>query len=166
MDPNSFFQSKYFKGVLVGILCLIVLLMVFKVGMYVGFRKANFSFRWAENYHRNFGGPPRGFFPDFEGRDFISGHGTAGTVIKVNSNSLVVKDGNGVEKTIVVTDQTTIKKGMITVKLSDIALENHVVIIGTPKDDGTIEAKLIRVFDEDQNLPSPSLFRRFIFQKI
>jgi hypothetical protein len=152
--------SISWKWILAGAIALIIILFVFMVGAFVGYHKADFSFRWAENYHRNFGGPRGGFLQDLEGRDFISGHGIAGTVIKVESNSLVVKDGSGVEKTFMVTEKSTIKQGMDTVKLSDIAVDNRVVIIGTPKDDGTIEAELIRVFDGSEQMPQPSLFPR------
>ena len=49
MDFNKFFQSKPFKILAVGILALIVLLLVFKAGEFVGYRKARFSYKWGEN---------------------------------------------------------------------------------------------------------------------
>lgn len=158
--------SLSWKWLLIGLVGLIIILLIFLLGTFVGYRKANFSFRWAENYHKTFGGPRGGFLLNFEGRDFISGHGIAGVVIKVESDSLVVKDGRGVEKTFKVTEQATIKKGMDTVKLSEIAVDNRVVIIGTPQDDGTIKAELIRVFSPDQILPEPPWFRGFRLPKI
>lgn len=156
MDINSFFQSKYFKAILIGIACLIVLLLVFKGGMYIGFRKANFSYRWGENYHRVFGGPPGGFLRDFEGRDFISGHGTVGTIAKIEGNNIIIKGQDGVEKMVITTKDTTIRKGMTDIKLSNLKIDDQVVVIGSPNDAGQIEVKLIRVFPPVSPGPVPS----------
>lgn len=154
--PN-FFQSKTFKW-LIGILGgLIILLLIFQLGMYIGFRKAGFSYLWGDNYHRAFGGPKGGFLRDFEGRDFISGHGTAGTIAKIDGSSLIIKDRDGVEKVVSITESTSIKKGRTDIKLSDLKIDDQVVIIGSPKDDGTVEAKIIRIFDINDFPPLPPL---------
>ena len=71
MDFNKFFRSKTFKMVLLAIAALVVLLFVFKTGVFVGYRKAEYSYRWGENYHRNFAGPREGFFGDFRRGFFI-----------------------------------------------------------------------------------------------
>ncbi|TSA46642.1 hypothetical protein D4R52_00040 [bacterium] len=147
MNLETFFQSKQFKWILGSIGALIVLLAVFQAGIFVGTRKADFSFRWGENYHRVFGGPGGGFLQNFSGKDFISGHGTAGIVIKMNADSLVVKGSDNVEKTINLGKNTTIRKGMADIKITNIAVNDRVVIIGAPRTDGTIDAELIRVFD-------------------
>lgn len=146
MDFNKIFQAKKFKKILLAIGALIVLLIVFGVGMAVGFRKANFSYRWAENYHRNFGGPREGLFKDFSGRDFINTHGISGSIIKIDGNTLIIKGQDNVEKTIVVSDQTVIRKQQETIKVSDLKVDDSVVIIGSPNNSGQIEAKLIRVW--------------------
>ncbi len=75
MDYNKLFQSKEFKTVLWIIGGMAIFLVVFKLGTLVGFRKANFSYRWGENYHENFAGPRQGFFKGFNDRDFIDAHG-------------------------------------------------------------------------------------------
>ena len=65
MDINKFFHSKIFKFLVFGIAGLIVILLVFKVGTLIGFRKANFSYKWGENYHQNFAGPEEWIFRGF-----------------------------------------------------------------------------------------------------
>ena len=60
MNITKFFQSKKFTVVLIAIVALIALLGAFKVGMVVGYKKAGYSYRWGENYHRNFAGPRNG----------------------------------------------------------------------------------------------------------
>ncbi|MFA6215630.1 MAG: hypothetical protein WC768_03615 [Patescibacteria group bacterium] len=157
MDINSFFQSKQFRLITGIIGLLILILLIFQIGVFVGMRKADFSYRWGENYHRMFGGPPQGFFQEFSNQDFIAGHGTVGTVIKIDGNLLIIKSPEGLEKTISLSGQTTIRQGREIIKTADIKLDNPVVIIGSPKDDGTIEARLIRIFDPTQKrLPPPS----------
>jgi hypothetical protein len=145
MDINKIFQSKLFKGIVLGIGAFIVLLLIFNLGMFVGFRKANFSFRWGENYHQNFAGPRGGFFRDFEGKDFIESHGTFGEIIKINESDFVIKGQADVEKIIVITKDTVLEEGRQTITENELKVGDRVVVIGTPNDAGQIEAKLIRI---------------------
>jgi len=140
------------KWIIVGLLSIVVLVLVFGLGVFVGEKKAKFSYLWAENYHRMFAGPRAGFlgnlrmppFPPFD--EFIEGHGTFGEIIKIEGNNLVVKGRGSVEKVIVVTEKTVIKSGREDIKFSDLKIGDMIVIIGSPNDKGQIEAKLIRVF--------------------
>jgi hypothetical protein len=156
MDWNNLFESKKFKRLLVAVLSVIVLLLVFQVGVFVGFQKARFSFGWAKNYNVVFGGPERGFLQSFEGEDFISGHGTAGTIVKVDDPNIIIKSKDNVEKIVTTTDKTTIKNGKADIKLSDLAVDQQIVVIGAPDGEGNINAKIIRIFDpEDVPMPPP-----------
>lgn len=158
MDTQEFLQSKKFKCILAVIAGLIILLLVFQLGVFVGLRKARFSYQWGDNYHRVFGGPRGGFMRDFQGRDFISGHGTAGTIAKIDGNTIVIKGRDGVEKSIVTTDKTTIKNGGADIKVSDLKVDESVVVIGSPNADGSINAEIVRVFDPGQSphgMPGP-----------
>ncbi len=147
-------SSRPFKIILVCILGLIILLAIFGVGLMAGYRKANFSFRWGENYHRMFGGPRGGFMQpgpmlpmmDF-GDDYISGHGTVGTIIKIDSNNIIIKGNDNVEKTILVNDKTAIRQGRQDIKVGDLKTGSLIVAIGDPNNSGQIEAKLIRIFN-------------------
>lgn len=147
-------QSKKFKWLAIGLAAFIVLLLVFQAGVFVGFRKARFSYAWGDNYHRMFGGPKGGFLRDFQGADFISGHGTTGTIAKIDANTLIIKGQDGAEKTVTVEDNTSIKKGAEDIKITDLKVDERIVVIGNPKDDGSIVAEIIRVFDPNQ-IPSP-----------
>ena len=146
MDVQKFFQSQSFAWLLKGLGGLILLLVVFQLGVFVGFRKAGFSYHWAENYHRTFGGPRSGFLGDWDGRDFTSGHGLAGTVIKVEGSTIVAKGSDGVEKLIMVSSATTLEQGHQPMLLANVKPDDRIVVLGTPQDDGSIDAKLIRVF--------------------
>jgi hypothetical protein len=157
MDFNKFFQSKTFRIGLIFIGALIVLLLVFKAGVFVGYKKAQFSYRWGENYHRNFAGPRSGFFGDFRrglgDRDYINAHGTFGSIIKIDpaagsgqAATLIVKGSDNTEKTILVSDKTTIKSRREAIKIKDLKVDDRIVIIGSPNEQGQIEAKFIRLF--------------------
>jgi|SRR3989344_2703419 len=133
------------KLIVVGILCFSVIVFVFGVGVFVGQKRAEFSFQWAENYHRNFGGPDQGFFNNFPATDFINTHGVFGPIIKIDGNNLVVKDRDNMEKTMVVSPETAIVNGSGIIKVSDLKLGDNIVVIGAPNNRGQIDAKLIRV---------------------
>lgn len=151
MDTDKFFQTKLFRNIVLGIAGLIVLVLVFGLGIYVGTEKAEFSFKWADEYHRNFAGPQGGFLGNITGQDLTNGNGVFGQIIKINGETLVIKGKDNVEKNILVNDKTTIVFQRKNIKLSDLKIDESVVVIGDPDNNGQIQAELIRV------MPSPSV---------
>ena len=149
IDFNKFFRSKSFKIITLIIIGVIVFLLIFNLGMIIGFRKANFSYKWGENYHQNFAGPQGGFFRDFGGRDFIEPHGVFGQIIKIDNATLIIKSPDNVEKTVIAKDDTVIERFRETIKLTDLKIDDQIVVIGEPNTSGQIEAKFIRI------MPSP-----------
>jgi hypothetical protein len=150
MKFQEYFKSKAFRITLYIIGGLVILLLVFQAGLTIGFRKANFSFGWGENYQRNFGGPRQGFFPGIRGDDFINGHGVVGTIIKVDNKAIVMKDSGGKEVIVNTNEQTSIKNGNSDVLLKDLKTDEQIVVLGVPEQDGSITAKLIRIFNNNQ----------------
>jgi len=151
MEEEQKNQTKrdILKWILIGLGVFIVSALIFKTGMFVGAMKANFSYRWAENYHKNFAGPRAGFFGDWRMppfSDFIEGHGTVGEIIKIEGNNLIVKGRENIEKIVLVNEKTVIKSGFKDIKISDLKVGDMIVIIGSPNEAGQIDAKLIRVF--------------------
>jgi len=133
----------------------IIALASFSAGVAVGFHKARFSFEFGENYERNFMGSrhevPMGmmpFPPNFEGKGMRNGHGVAGTIISISDNNIVIKDKDGKENTIAVSEKTIINVGRDTIKIGDLKNDEEIVVIGRPGDDGTVNADLIRVFEK------------------
>jgi len=146
MNINTFFQSKTFVAIILLFCAIIALLLAFKIGVFVGYQKASFSYRWGENYHRNFAGPAGGFMGVPPDRNFINSHGIFGQIIKIEGNTLLI-DGKGeAEKTIVVSDKTIIRRQMDTIQVTDLKINEQITVIGSPNDQGQIEANLIRVF--------------------
>ncbi|MDD5626122.1 MAG: hypothetical protein PHG83_03080 [Patescibacteria group bacterium] len=160
---NKFFQSKSFQIITWSIAAIILFLLIFNLGMIVGFRKANFSYKWGENYHQNFAGPRGGFFRDFGGRDFIEPHGVFGQIIKIEGSTLIIKSPDNVEKTVIVKDDTVIERFRETIKLADLKIDDQIVVIGEPNTSGQIEAKFIRIMPDPRTempmgkLPEPPI---------
>lgn len=159
-------ESKYFKTGLGVLGCLIVAVVIFAAGVHVGEHRAKYSYQWGANYEKNFVGSgrgmmnsrgqqikngPMGMVKDFEGRDFRNGHGIAGTITSISDNNIVIKDRDGKENTIAVTDKTVIKSGQSDIKITDLKNDEGIVVIGNPGDNGVVNADLIRVFDNNVN---------------
>lgn len=145
MDLNTLVQNKTFKYACIGIGVFIVLLMVLRLGMVVGARKEGFAHRWSENYHRNFAGPRGGFLREFGERDFMGSHGTFGTIIALDLPVIIINGKDGAEKAVIVGNDTVIRRFRDTISARDLAVNDAIVVIGSPNDAGQIEAKFIRV---------------------
>ncbi|MDD4830548.1 MAG: hypothetical protein WC322_03530 [Candidatus Paceibacterota bacterium] len=145
-EITKFFQSKLFQGILIGIGIFLIFLFVFKVGMVVGAKKAEFSGDWSDNYHRNFAGPKGGFLNNFQDRDFMEANGVFGQIINIEDANIIVKGKNNIEKVVLFEEgTTTIKKFQKDLSLADLNTNDSVVIIGEPNSEGQIQARLIRV---------------------
>ena len=149
-------HADILKWVIIGLAIFIIAVLIFWAGMFMGTMKARFSYRWAEQYHRNFAGPKGGFFSDWRMPpfgDFIESHGVFGEIIKINDNDLVIKGRENIERIVVVNEKTAIKDGFKDIKISDLKVGQVIVVIGSPNDQGQIEAKLIRIFNNFPPLP-------------
>ncbi len=136
------------KWVIVGVVCFIIIVLAFGGGIWIGTQKAKFSYRWAENYHKNFAGPREGFMNNlggFPAGDFIEAHGSFGKIIKIEGNNIIIQGRENVEKTILIKDDTVINSIKGDIKPADLKIDDFITVIGSPNDFGQIEAKLIRV---------------------
>lgn len=148
MDIKKIFESKTFQTVTWTLLAVALIILIFASGVAFGARKAEFSYRWSENYHRNFAGPQAGFMDPMRGpndKEFIKGHGVFGKIISISDNSLTIKDNDQIEKIILVKENTAIKRNRDSISLGDLKVDDLVVVIGGPNDQGQIESVLIRV---------------------
>jgi len=162
MSTQEMLKSRKFKiaALIVGV--IIIALVSFGAGVAIGFHKARFSYKFGENYERNFVGGPfqgtgmmkqgqRGMMGDFGGQGLRNSHGLSGAIISVANNQIVIKDRDGQENTISVNDKTLIKQGQNTISVNDLKNDEQIVVMGQPGDNGTINADLIRVFDNGNN---------------
>lgn len=147
---KNFLESKNYKKFMYIIGGFFILIFVFQLGMFAGFKKASFGNDWGDNYERNFG--PMRKAPPFmkDGlRDLPNAHGAIGRIIKIEYPNIVVLDKDQLEKVIIVNDSTSILERREKVTKDSLSVDKYIVVIGTPNTVGQIEAKLIRI------VPSP-----------
>ncbi|NTV40918.1 MAG: hypothetical protein HGA61_01435 [Candidatus Moranbacteria bacterium] len=155
-------STKTFKSTFFLVALLALILLAFSAGIGVGLHKARYSYRWGENYERNFisqrppmmpphGGEGPGDMMGFgggDGRQMRNANGLAGMVVSVTDNLIVIKDKDNNENMVNVTEKTIIKAGKNDIKIGDLRVDEKLVIIGKPGDDGKVNADLIRVFEK------------------
>ncbi|HOB90211.1 MAG TPA: hypothetical protein PKG74_02700 [Candidatus Colwellbacteria bacterium] len=157
MNIKDFFESKTFKGTLVGLTVFVVLLWIFQLGVGIGYRKAYFSGRAGDNFRLIFGGRPqnhgvppfRVFYPAAE-QGVFSGYGTTGTIISINLPRFALETPENIERSVLIGEKTEIRKYRDNLRPEDLQLEDNVVIIGSPSQNGEIEARLIRYLPSEQ----------------
>jgi hypothetical protein len=142
------FESKVLMGVLYGFGIVIVLGFVFYAGISVGFHKASFGRAWGDNYEKNFGMRPEHPGFGFSGNNFPNAHGSTGKIIKIELPTMIVQDQDKTEKVVLIKDDTKIQKMRDVIKSSDLKIDDFVVVIGSPSDQGQIEAKFIRIMPQ------------------
>ena len=140
------------KTVLIAIGALVAALVIFQAGIFVGYRKASFSYGDGDNFHHMFGNPEHrgmmgfGGMGSFPGEEFTSAYGTTGTIVKIALPTIVVAGTDKVEKTIIVNEQTILRHFRDDIKNSDLKVGDTIIVIGAPNASSSqIEAKLIRV---------------------
>ena len=148
MAFKDFLESKIMTRILIGALVIATLLLVFRLGMWAGYQRAETSHFWAESYPIMFGVPPPPGAEDFMLRPTMEGinsHGLSGTVLKNESGGLLLDTGT-VERTILINDDTKIRRGVQDIRAQDINMNDHAVIVGEPDREGQIIAHFIRIF--------------------
>lgn len=137
------------KKVIVVLAVLVGVILIFGAGVFVGEMKARFSYRWAENYQRNFAGPAGGFlgnlgFPRPAG-GLMESHGVFGQIMKIDGSTFVIRGQNNMEQIVLVESDTIIRNPVSTIKISDLKVGDSIVVIGNPNDSGQIQAKFVRL---------------------
>lgn len=133
----------------IGIILLIVI--SFQAGMFVGFKKASFSFKTGENYFREINGRRGDPVMGMMRGDFPNIHGAVGQIIKISLDSIVVLDKDQKEKIITVSTSTLIKKFNEDIKFTDLKVNDFITVIGSPDNNTFVGAKLIRVMPDPKD---------------
>jgi len=161
-EVKKVFGSKIFKGVIYVLGIFIVASFIFRAGVFVGFNRASFGHDWNDKYTENFGPAQRGKFmmgDNFDNsRDMPNAHGAIGKIIKIELPTIIVMDDKDqVEKVILINDKTDIREMREKINKEDFKVDDFIVVIGSPNQQGQIEAKLIRILPapmfDNNNLP-------------
>lgn len=146
-------KVKLSLGLLVG---LIIAIIIFRAGMSVGYHKALFSHHLGDNYLNTFrGGPhPRGGWSGSMRDDFTGGHSSIGQIVKVSLPTITIEDLDSVEKNIIVDQNTKIRRFRDDVPVAALTIGTKVIVLGDPNDNGQIQARLIRILPDSNQLPA------------
>src|ERR1035437_9156028 len=154
-EIKKFSELKILVRVLKTIGIIIVVMLIFEGGIVVGFHKASFGENWGENYSENFGfGAQEG---NMTGTGMLgyspNGDGAIGKILKIALPGIIVQDRDNTEKALLVNINTKVQKGRNTVLITDLQVDDYVVVIGSPDAKGVIDAKFIRI------IPNPELLQ-------
>jgi len=148
MNFQDYIKSQSFRGIIIGVCVTIVILLIFQAGVFVGYRKASFAFRFGDNYYSGFDRKAPAPF-GFPLRDeFRTSHGAVGEVVGVSLPTLVVAGPDSIEKTVLIGTSTLIRKFDAELEPEDIQTGDFLVVLGDPNDDSQVQAKLIRILPE------------------
>jgi len=150
MDYKNWLQSKTFAHVLTAIGIALGALLIFQAGVFVGYHKAAFSYRWGDNYYRAFGRPHGEFLRGMPRGDFPGAHGVAGRIIKIDPPTFLLEGQDRIEKEILMQADTIIRRGQDTIQPTDLKADDYVVVIGSPNDKAQVAAKFIRLVPPPQ----------------
>jgi len=86
------------------------------------------------------------------------GHGAVGRIIKVSLPTMVVSGPDNLEKVVMIKDDTIVRQFRSDLKPGDLKIDQNVVVVGSPNEDGQIEAKLIRLMPAPGTaMPGPGM---------
>lgn len=132
-------------GVALGIIAL--LLIGFLAGQAAERNRVRHFIGWRNNYQRNFFGPRSFEAPPH----FIRAHSLLGKILTTDNDKLIVQGHDNVEQSIVLNDQTVIRRDGASAARSDLKANQQIAVFGEPNNEGQIVAKLIRIFEENEN---------------
>jgi hypothetical protein len=142
----EFVRTPRFAKALSILAIIIIALLIFQAGVFVGYRKAAFSYRWGDNYYRTFGpAHERGRISGNTRGDFPVSSGASGTIIQVDLPVFVMIDSDKIERVVRVSNDTIIRRLRESLKPEDLKDNQYVVVIGSPNADSEIDARFIRL---------------------
>lgn len=143
-------HSGTVKQILVFVGIAVIALLIFQVGVFVGYHKAGSAYRWGDNYYRAFGErrgmPGMGMMDrNFGLKNFPPAHGVDGEILSISLPNILVEGRDEVERTVNIGDKTLIKKMREDIKPADLKVGDFIVVIGSPDSQSVVNAELIRV---------------------
>jgi hypothetical protein len=80
-------------------------------------------------------------------QQFFNSHGISGLILSNNKTSLIIKDEDNDERTVLMSTGTPIRLNFQNLVPADLKANQEIIIIGDPNNQGQIEAKFIRVLN-------------------
>jgi len=159
MNIKQTLQGARFTRVLYYIGALVLFLAVFQAGIFVGYRKAAFSYHGGERYYSTFGEDrSRPGFMGMRGVMFPGAHGVIGKIMKIDPDTIMIEGPDNVEKLIRLSGDTRVMRFRDAVSTSTLILGESIIVVGAPNEYAEIDARLIRVLPDmpPVNIPAGS----------
>lgn len=168
MTGDDHKRRGFVIGVIIGAGGLFLLASAFGLGLIVGTKKAQFSYRMSDSYRgmvwekgsaegtgdgRAHRGPSSSMRPPF----LSGGHGAGGEVISRTATELIVLSPDNVEKIVALDKQTRVVRGRGTADPKDIKTGDIVIAIGSPTNEGRIKARLLRILEDWSRQGTPPM---------
>jgi len=145
MDFKNLQEPKTIRGILIGIGVMLIVIVIFQAGVFVGFRKAAFSYQLGDNYYKTFRGSRPVDMIGVDGGNVPGGHGAVGKIVRIALPTIIIADEDNVEKIVLIGSSTMIKRFDQTISPEELQADDFVIIIGAPNKESIIHAKLIRL---------------------
>ncbi len=128
-----FVANKWLRYGLIALGGLFVLTLVFGAGFVAG--------RWSASPFRA--------LPLTARRDltFKSGHGAIGMIRAIEGQKITIQSRDGKLETVLVSNDTQFDKNFKKISYSDLKINDPIVVIGSPNEDGEIDARLVGLID-------------------
>ena len=131
---------------------ILLMLVIFSAGMFVGYHKARFSYEWNANYARNISNPDSMFAPFMHDTDHGDAHGAIGEIVSIRSPLIMIKNPFEAEKILIIDQGTMIRHLYGIASTSDLAVGEHIIALGSPDQNGQVHATFIRIIPSPENL--------------
>ena len=144
MNIKKSITSSTFRSMSIGLGVLCFALLIFQMGVSIGYKRALYTHRFTDTFRDTFGPRQQHMMRDPRGFDVPGGHGVAGKIVSVALPQIVVAGPDGIEQTVTIDTDTVIKNMRDTVAVQTLAVGDMVVVFGVPDADGSVHAKIIR----------------------
>lgn len=145
MNLKETFHSRPISSTILLLAILLIILLIFQAGMFVGYRKASFGLNWRANFYNNPDDPQSVFAPFMHYGNEINPRGIVGEIISVRMPHFIIKGAGPDERIVYIDPNTAIRCPIGSASTSDLVLGQHVVVIGRPGEKGILNATLIRL---------------------
>ena len=114
-----------FKRIILVLVSFLVAVLVINVVMFAAGIKTGFFQRWTEEQY-------------------------FGKISEIHEGGFAIVDENGREKSVLIARDTRIRKGREFIAEEVLRVGNYVIVVGFPNEEKQIEARVIRIFTDDQ----------------
>lgn len=149
---QPFWKSPVQRKIAFTVIAIVASLLILRLGMFIGHVQAALSLRAGETYFRAIDGSDTRNTLLFVSNDMPTAHGAVGRVMSVSLPTFVVASPDNVEKTVVVSTGTQVRRFRDVVPATDIRQNDFTVVLGNPDAAGRIQADLVRI------MPTPALY--------